>query len=56
MDQRFRCGFTAAEKTKLWDCWRRGYPRKQTSLRIAGIIRVTFRTGGEEQLSIFPTR
>src|SRR5664280_912448 len=24
MDQRFRRGFTAAEKTELWDCWQRG--------------------------------
>src|SRR5665647_763836 len=24
MDQRFRRGFTAAEKTELWDRWRRG--------------------------------
>jgi hypothetical protein len=24
MDQGFRRGFTAAEKTKLWDRWRRG--------------------------------
>ena len=24
MDQRFRRGFTAAEKTELWDRWQRG--------------------------------
>ena len=24
MDQRFRRGFTAAEKTQLWDRWQRG--------------------------------
>ena len=24
MDRRFRRGFTAAEKTKLWDRWQRG--------------------------------
>ena len=24
MDQRFRRGFTAAEKTELWDRWKRG--------------------------------
>ena len=24
MDQRFRGGFTAAEKTELWDRWKRG--------------------------------
>jgi nicotinamidase-related amidase len=24
MSQRYRRGFTAAEKTELWDCWQRG--------------------------------
>ena len=28
MDQRFRRGFTAAEKTELWDRWQRGQSLK----------------------------
>jgi hypothetical protein len=27
MDQRFHRGFTAAEKTELWDRWKRGESR-----------------------------
>jgi hypothetical protein len=31
MDQRFRRGFTTAEKTELWDRWQRGESLKGTS-------------------------
>ena len=38
MDQRFRRGFTAAEKTELWDRWRRGESLKAIGLREASDI------------------
>ena len=34
MDQRFRRGFTAAEKTELWDRWQRG----SRSMRLGGLL------------------
>src|SRR5450631_742352 len=42
MDQRFRRGFTAAEKTELWDRWQRG-----ESLKAIG------RTFGKPSSSIY---
>jgi hypothetical protein len=34
MDQGFRRGFTAAEKTKLWDRWQRGELLKAIGARL----------------------
>jgi hypothetical protein len=36
MEQRFRRGFTAAEKTELWDRWQRG-----ESLKAIGPVRLS---------------
>src|ERR1017187_2629418 len=42
MDQRFRRGFTAAEKTELWDRWRRG-----------GALKAIGRSFGKSSSSIY---
>jgi hypothetical protein len=42
MERRFHRGFTAAEKTELWDCWKRG-----ESLKAIG------RAFGKESSSIY---
>ena len=34
MDQRFRRGFTAAEKTELWERWQRGSRSKRLGERL----------------------
>src|ERR1017187_5081143 len=49
MDQRFRRGFTAAEKTELWDRWQRGSRSKRLGGRLASrhlpFIAKSHRTG-----------